>query len=179
MKVSVSDLKTERQWRATTGYDQAKFKKLLSIFDEKYKEIFEGSIEEIKARSPMPKSVISNCEELLFFTLLSLKSGLTYDVLGVLTGMDGTTAKRNQEVGVRVLKEVFQEEGYAPKREFKTVKEFQEFFKSDDTLIIDGTEQAIQRPKDQEKQKEHYSGKKKLTPLKQRSSRRKTRKSSS
>ena len=149
------------------------------VFEEKYQEIFEESIEKIKARSPMPKSVISNCEDLLFFTLLSLKSGLTYDILGVLTGMDGTTAKRNQEVGIRVLKEVFQEEGYAPKREFKTIKEFQDFFKDDKTLIIDGTEQAMQRPKDQEKQKDHYSGKKKLTPLKRRSSRRKIKKSDS
>ena len=100
MKISITDLKTERQWRATTGYDQRRFEELLLVFEQKYQDIFQEKIEEIKARSPMPSS-IQNCEELLFFTLFSLhpkgawKSGLTFDVLGVVTGMDGTTAKRN------------------------------------------------------------------------------------
>ena len=36
-----------------------------------------------------------------------------------------------------------------------------EAFKEHDTLLIDATERAIQRPKDNEEQKDHYSGKKK------------------
>jgi len=39
---------------------------------------------------------IANEEELLLFTLFSLKSGLTYDVLGIVCGMNGSNAKRNQ-----------------------------------------------------------------------------------
>jgi hypothetical protein len=170
MKISISDLKTERQWRSSTGYDQKRFTELLVIFERKYQEIFQEKMEDIKARSPMQSS-IKNCEELLFFTLFSLKSGLTYDVLGLVTGMDGATAKRNQEVGILVLKAVFQETGDAPKREFKTVKEFESFFKQDEVLIIDGTEQYIERPQNKDKQKQNYSGKKKLTPLKRLSSR--------
>jgi hypothetical protein len=126
MKISISDLKTERQWRSSTGYDQKRFTELLVIFERKYQEIFQEKMEDIKARSPMQSS-IKNCEELLFFTLFSLKYGLTYDVLGLVTGMDGATAKRNQEVGILVLKAVFQETGDAPNREFKTVKEFESF----------------------------------------------------
>ena len=38
-------------------------------------------------------------EELLYFTLFSLKCGLTYDLLGLVCGMDGSNAKRNQEIG--------------------------------------------------------------------------------
>ncbi|MFZ2725280.1 MAG: hypothetical protein WAX77_03410 [Methylococcaceae bacterium] len=38
--------------------------------------------------------------------------------------------------------------------EFKT-------FKDNKTIIIDATEQAIQRPQDKERQKDTYSGKKK------------------
>lgn len=175
MKISISDLKTDRQWRSSTGYDQKRFAKLLVVFEKKYQEIFGEKIEEIKSRSPK-KSVIKNCEELLFFTLLSLKSGLTYDILGLVTGMDGATAKRNQELGILVLKTVFQETGDAPKREFKTVKEFESFFAQDETLIIDGTEQYIERPKNKDKQKKNYSGKKKLTRLKRPSYRVKTEK---
>jgi len=170
MKLSINDLKTDRQWRSATGLDEKKFKELLPLFEEKYQDIFQEKIEDKKARSPM-QSTVQNCEELLLLTLFSLKSGLTYDLLGVVYGMDGTTAKRNQEVGIRVLKEVLSEEGYAPIREFKTVKEFQEYFSEDETLIIDGTEQPTERPKDKTAQKQNYSGKKKLTPLRRRSSR--------
>lgn len=170
MKLSISDFKTDRQWRATLGLDEKKFTELKPIFEKKYQDIFQESLEEKRARSPM-ECTVQNCEELLLLTLFSLKSGLTYDVLGVVLGMDGTTAKRNQEVGIQVLKEVFQETGHAPIREFKTVTAFREYFKDEETLIIDGTEQAIERPKDKVAQKQHYSGKKKLIPLKQRSSR--------
>lgn len=175
MKINIDDLKTERQWRSSTGYDQERFHKLLVIFARKYQEIFHEWIEETKLRSPM-QSHIQSCEELLFFTLFSLKSGLTYDLLGLVTGMDGTTAKRNQEVGLHVLKAVFQETGDAPKREFETLKEFQSHFKDDDTLIIDGTEQMIERPQEKTLQKQNYSGKKKLTPLRRLSYQAKTRK---
>lgn len=170
MKISIRDLKTDRQWRSSTGYDEKRFSGLLVFFERKYQEIFGEKIEDIKARSPK-QSAIKNCEELLFFTLFSLKSGLTYDVLGLVTGMDGATAKRNQEVGILVLKAVFEETGDAPKREFRTVKEFESFFEQDETLIIDGTEQYIERPQNKNKQKQNYSGKKKLTPLKRLSSR--------
>jgi hypothetical protein len=170
MKLSISDLKTDRHWRASTGLNEKKFSELVLIFEEKYQEIFQEGFEDKKARSPM-ESAVQNCEELLLLTLFSLKSGLTYDLLGVVLGMDGTTAKRNQEVGIRVLKEALRETGDAPRREFKTVKAFQDYFKDNDILIIDGTEQAIERPQDNVAQKQNYSGKKKLTPLKRQSSR--------
>ncbi len=106
------------------------------------------------------ESILNSYEELLFFTLFSLKSGLTYDLLGLVTGMDGTNAMRNQKVGISILKEALLLGGYAPKREFKNVEDFKEFFKDTDSIILDGTEQRIQRPKDTEKQKDSFSGKK-------------------
>lgn len=176
MKLDIKDLKSERQWRSATGYNQERFEKLLVLFDDKYQEMHQGSMEEIKAKSPM-ESVIKDCEELLLFTLFSLKSGLTYDALGFVTGMDGSSAKRNQELGIQILKEVFREEGLAPKREFSTVSEFREHFKDCETLIIDGTEQPTERPKEKTRQKQNYSGKKKPTPLNRRSLRARTKRS--
>jgi hypothetical protein len=40
--------------------------------------------------------------ELLLFTLLSLKSGLTLDLLGLMCGMDGSNVKRNQLIGLEI-----------------------------------------------------------------------------
>lgn len=174
MKISIEELKTERQWRSATGYDQERFEKLLVIFKAKYEELHQGSIEEVKAKSPM-ESVIKTIEELLFFTLFSLKSGLTYDVLGLVTGMNGSTAKRNQELGIKILKEALQEGGFAPRREFSSLEDFQSYFDDEETLIIDGTEQKTERPQDKGKRKQNYSGKKKLSPLNRRSFRAKTK----
>ena len=159
MRISISDLKTERQWRSSTGYDEPRFRELLTIFGKSYEKLNGFSIEEVKSKSPM-ESRLNSYEELLFFTLFSLKSGLTYDLLGLVTGMDGTNAMRNQKLGISILKEALLSGGYAPKREFKNVEEFKEFFKYTETIIIDGTEQRIQRPKDVENQKDSFSGKK-------------------
>jgi hypothetical protein len=47
------------------------------------------------------------------------------------------------------------------KTNFETPDEMRKAFNDIDTLVIDATERAIQRPQDHEIQKEHYSGKKK------------------
>lgn len=50
--------------------------------------------------------------------------------------------------------------GHLPKREFATVAEFEAYFKQQEVLLVDGTEQQTQRPKNYDTQKEWYSGKK-------------------
>ena len=155
MRINISDLKTDRQWRSSTGYDEVRFRELLIIFGKAYEKLNGFSIEEVKSKSPM-ESRLNSYEELLFYTLFSLKSGLTYDLLGLVTGMDGSNAKRNQQLGISVLKEALLSGGYAPKREFKNVDDFKEFFKGTESIIIDGTEQRMQRPKDNEKQKDSF-----------------------
>lgn len=75
--------------------------------------------------------------------------------------MDGSSAKRNQQLGLTILKETLLSGGFAPKREFKNVNEFKDLFTNE--IIIDGAEQRIQRPEDIDKQKDSFSGKKKRT----------------
>lgn len=48
-----------------------------------------------------------------------------------------------------------------PKREFSDVAEFEEHLKDAQEVLIDGTENPIERPKDADNQKSKYSGKKK------------------
>jgi len=94
MKILITDLTTERKWRSATGYDQKIFRKLLSIFEETHQKIFGKTVPEREAESPK-ESVIKTAEDLLLFTLFSLKCGLTYDLLGLVIGMDSSNAKRN------------------------------------------------------------------------------------
>lgn len=160
MRFNTSDLKTDRQWRAATGYDQARFEKLLTIFRESYLALFGQPVAVRQAEIEVTPSLPSE-EDLLFFTLFSLKTGLTYDNLGLVCGMDASNAKRNQQLGMRVLGHALTEAGKMPRREFKDAAEFAEYLKNEAELIIDGTEHRVQRPGDNEVQKDHYSGKKK------------------
>ena len=159
MKISIKYLKTERQWRSSTGYDQARFKLILVHFERTYLKMFGKTLAERQADGPK-ESVIESEEDLLFFTLFSLKANLTFDLLG-LVGLDGSNAKRNQDVGISILKSMLCDNGYAPIRSFETVAEFEKFFHQYDTLIIDAEEQPIQRPSEEDSQKDNYSGKKK------------------
>lgn len=163
MKLSITDLKTDRHWRSATGLDKRRFHLLLSFFEKAYQGVFSKTLMERQSECP-EQPQLNSYEDLLLFTLFSLKSGLTYDLLGLVTGMDGSTAKRNQEVGLTVLQHTLAMTGHAPKREFKSPEEFQDYFQRHKIVIIDATEQRTKRPGDQQYQKQLYSGKKNPTP---------------
>lgn len=164
MKISVLDLTTDRKWRSALGLDKNRFLLLLSLFASSYEELFGRSIESRQADNPAGNSTITTYEDLLFFTLFSLKSGLTYDILGLVVGIDGSNAKRNQETGIAVLKNALATAGVLPKREFATVEEFNEYFAKAGEILLDGIEQHIQRPSDKNEQQDYYSGKKNTIP---------------
>jgi hypothetical protein len=79
MKLQISDLSTERQGGAAIGGDQARFEKLLVWFTASYGDLFGDSVAQRQADLEGTPSLQSE-PELLFFTLFSLKAGLTYDV---------------------------------------------------------------------------------------------------
>ena len=161
MKITTSDLKQDRQWSATIGMTRERFLILLDHFKNAYFEIYRAELSKRKVEVNIGYCINSE-EELLLFTLFSLKSGLTYDTLGVVCGMSGSNAKRNQGIGLKILAQTLTKLKVMPERKLLTVKDFQEFFKEEKDLIFDATEQRIQRPSDDQQQKETYSGKKKL-----------------
>lgn len=165
MKLQIADLKTERQWRAATGFDQVRFEKLLVLFTGGYLSLYGKTVAARQAELEVTPSLTSEAE-LLLLTLFSLKSGLTYDLLGLVCGMDAANAKRNQALGLRVLEHTLAAVNCLPKREFRNAAEFASYLTNEETLIFDGTEQSTQRPNDDGAQKENYSGKKNATPPK-------------
>jgi hypothetical protein len=165
MKLQIADLTTERQWRAATGVDHARFEKLLELFTASYLARFELSVAQRQAELKVTPSLPSE-QELLFFTLFSLKAGLTYDVLGFVSGRDAANAKRNQTLGRQVLEACLRTADCLPKRSFANAADFAEYFQHEETLIFAGSEHRIQRPQETEAQKAHYSGKKSAIPSK-------------
>ena len=80
--------------------------------------------------------------------------------------MDGSTAKRNQDIGLLVIKAALSQSGHIPKTHFDNAESFKAYFKDKGPVLIDATEQRTQRPEDSTYQKQMYSGKKKPIPLK-------------
>jgi hypothetical protein len=161
MQISLSQLRTKRQWRAITGLSEEQFTTLVFHVGNSYDTIFGMSITERISTSPH-SATIQTYEDLLLFTLFSLKSGLTYDALGFACGMDGSNAKRNQQLGLQVLEHVLSTTGHLPKREFENAEAFKTYMSSHTEVLFDVTEFRIQRSSDYQDQKEDFSGKKKL-----------------
>lgn len=70
--------KEDREWRAITGLDKERFTKLSTHFDEAFRNIRGGDIQQ--THSPfinLNKYVFKTNSDLLFFILASLKSGIT------------------------------------------------------------------------------------------------------
>lgn len=159
----INEPKNEREWRATTGLDKPRFEKLLLLFEAGYKSHYGRGIEERMEDNPGTTATLPSYRDLLFFTLFSLKSGLTFDVLGFVFHFDASNAKRNQTLGLTVLKRALRDKGCLPEREFESPEAFWKHFEGQKAIILDGTEQRIQRPSDKESQKAYYSGKKNAT----------------
>ena len=78
MAISYKEIRTERQWKASTGLSETQFNKLVQLFEEAYIELFDETLEERQSGSPS-ESTFKSYSELLFFGLYSVKSGLTYE----------------------------------------------------------------------------------------------------
>ena len=162
MKLQIADLTTERQWCATTGLTLVQFEKLLPLFTQSYLELYGQPVAQRQANLEITPSLQSETE-LLFFTLFSLKAGLTYDVLGFVSGMDASNAKRNQQLGLTVLEQTLSTVQCLPRRTFKDAADVAAYLQNERTIIFDGLEQRMQRPHENEVQRDFFSGKKSVT----------------
>lgn len=163
MKLQIADLTTDRQWCAATGFTAEQFAKLLILFTQSYFELYGQTVAQRHVALEVTPTLTSE-EELLFFTLFSLKAGLTYDLLGFVSGMDAANAKRNQQLGLDVLQHTLAAAQCLPRRQFRTAQEFKAYLQNEATIIIDGLEQRMQRPQDPDEQRDFYSGKKSVIP---------------
>jgi hypothetical protein len=165
MKLPIAALTSERQWRAVSGGDPARFEKLLVLCTTSYGELFGPAVADRQAELEVTPSLQSE-HELWFFTLFSLKAGLTYDVLGFVSGMEAANAQRNQTLGLQGLEQALRTASCFPQRTCAHAAEFAEYFQHEETWICDGVEQRIQRPGENEAHREHSSGKKSAPPSK-------------
>jgi hypothetical protein len=147
-KFNVAWLISKQQFRSLTGVDAITFDKMATSLRPHWRERIVSS----KNRSGRPWGV-GGLEDHLLVLLILYRCSITQDFMGCLYGVNKGTVSRSlrriEDLAVRVL-------GFKPA--IRISREEAE------ALIIDGTEQPIQRPK--RKQRCWYSGKKKRHTIK-------------
>jgi len=155
----------ERQLRALTGLSLKNFILLLeqfkTILDECQAERYKGKTR--KAGSGQ-NGKLNKPEEKLLFILHYLKCYPTFDQLGFTFYMDNSSAAAYVKKLLPILMATLNRLDVLPKTEFNNPEEMRLAFTGLDTLLIDATERVISRPQDNERQREHYSGKKNTIP---------------
>ena len=146
-----------------TGYTFDEFNALLPAFEQAVFECdrtLEGKERENKPtvykNSPFP-----SIADQLFFILVYMKQYTTQTVLGKLFGISQPKANLWIHYLMPILSSALDILKVAPIRNMQDIHE-----EEASVYSHDGTERPIQRPKDGEKQKEYYSGKKKTHTVK-------------
>ena len=65
MAISYRSIRSDRQWRASTGLSESEFNKLSSLFAQTYEEFHDQSLEEFVA-AQNDKPVFTTIDEFLF-----------------------------------------------------------------------------------------------------------------
>ena len=153
----------DRLLRAMTGLNRKAFENLLEKFEKVYNEQEEkrGKRPRKRKRGGGRKVRLASMAEKLFYILFYFKCYPTFDLASVLFDFDRSQAHRWVHKLQEILEKTLGEKQVLPLRQIHSVEEFLEKFPMVKKVIVDGTERAISRPKNEEKQRENYSGKKK------------------
>ncbi|MEM9919101.1 MAG: hypothetical protein AAF990_13450 [Bacteroidota bacterium] len=90
-----TQIKSTRQFKATTGYSKPEFEELYKYFSKNYKEEFGQSYKEYIEENVTEPPKFDSLDKCLYFILFQLKNDMTFDSLGAVFGMDGSTAHNN------------------------------------------------------------------------------------
>lgn len=149
IECALADTRTSQ---ATIGLPKAVFESLLPLFEEALKRM----IKKNPYNSGHPYRLKTSREK-LFFVLYYLKNYPTYDVLGVEFSMHRSNAYRNVNSYMMALKSALSDCDVMPS---SSITELNSKLTDVKLIIVDGTEQRKNRPKNKEKQRNYYSGKK-------------------
>lgn len=155
-------LRDDRLLRAMTGLNRKAFENLLPDFSEAYQQSrSKAKVERKRAPGGGRKATLRTSRDKLFYILLYCKCYPTFDLMSVLFDFDRSCAWDWVHGLLPVLEQALGHKQVLPERKVRSMEEFLERFPEVKEVIFDGTERPVQRPKDPDKQKEYYSGKKK------------------
>ena len=121
-RISVFDnVKSDRDYRATTGLSKDEFKSL----SEKFNRYYAPSILVGFPQGFGNDSIFQNPSEALFFLLYHHKVSVTYDVLGLNFGIARATAHNAIAQLKPILKAILTDESALPRRLFLTAEKIE------------------------------------------------------
>jgi len=101
-------IRTERQFKDSTGYDKKTFELLLSDFKSMYKKENGLSYETYLAENVTEEVRLKTLGDILFFVLFQLKNDLIWGSLGVIFSMSESTAHRYFERYSKLLEQTLE-----------------------------------------------------------------------
>ena len=149
---------------AFTGLTRSEFETLLKAFSE----VSQPKVDVTQRGQPRQRKLgggrkarLQRAEDQLLFILFYLKTYPLQEVMSELFGLD--VSKVNEWIHrlLPVVREALDTLGVLPERDAQAFAKAQAQRRTGRDVIIDGTERRRQRPKKAEKQRLHYSGKKK------------------
>jgi len=155
---------------AMTSLTPTEFEQLLCFFKKAWDEYMAKNYTEREGRKRKygggrHESTLVALEDKLLFILYYVKAYPLQEIIAYEFGMAQSTANEWIHILSGVLKRAMEMGGHLPERNPQELaKTLQN--ETEKTYGIDGTERRIQRPKDDEVQKEYYSGKKKAHTVK-------------
>ena len=149
---------------------EVEFLKLLPFFEDCYTYYFKrftliGKIRVRYLSSNGNNKLFASAEDALFFILFYIKTYPTEESMAITFSMTQPQVNQWKQVLQQILKESFEKMEVMPARQAKDLNKLLQKLEVK-TIIIDATERSMNRPKDNEVQKEYYSGKKKSMQLK-------------
>jgi len=160
-------IRDDRQMKALTGLSQAQFDHLLPVFSDIYKATQQQTYEQgvasgTRRRKPGggSKGKLPTMADKLQFVLYYYKTYPTFDGLGAQFDRARSKANENLHKFSPMLYDTLVHLELMPYRELATPEDLKAALQGRDHLLIDATERAYHRSKDDAKQREHYSGKK-------------------
>jgi hypothetical protein len=152
---------------AMTGLSHTEFDQLLRHFQYTWDQYVQNNYIDRDNRQRQygagrAEATLVNIEDKLLFILYYLKVYPLQEILAFEFDMVQSTANEWIHILSEVLKKALDHGGYVPERDPKQLGHVLAS-EAESTYGIDGTERPRQRPRDAEKQKHYYSGKKKRT----------------
>ncbi len=159
-------LQQPRRFLALTGLTPGEFRDLLPAFEQSFAELYPAHLTlQGQPRQCCPgagrPSVLDGSATKLLFLLVYLKTYPLQVVLAELFGLSTSQANYWLQRLLPVLHRALDKLGVLPERDASQLASHAQVATESKKLIIDATERRRQRPKNQEKQQLHYSGKKK------------------
>jgi len=144
-----------------TTLRREEFEVLSEFFEQSWQEYMRRYTLEGKPRnrsaSIRSNTTLRTAEDRLLFILYHLKGNAIQQLMGITFEMTQAQVSLWIKLLSKLLRDSLEKQGYLPKRKVEQLKKALE---KESTVLLDATEREIQRPKDNEVQKEYYSGKK-------------------